>query len=664
MAMPATSSTTRERTNADALSAARVAGVVLRAALVALALLPVHGFLSAETALAARLAVLGLLAITLLRPEDGLLAGAPFFILAVPLARALDATQPMGEALLLAFLAGWLLHGIVRPGRPLAAAARRTVMPALILAAVVAASMMTLLFVNQVSEDYPWPFVGRVFRSLATDYLTGNGYPGLAPGALMLESIGLFAAVIALSRRRPALPIGVVRLLAVAGIALAILDIERFAGGCLRSATPLGALIENARHVRVSWLFADVNAAGSVHALTVLVALALAVRSRGVARLAWALSVPVVLAALWITGSKAALLAIPVAGLAVFISCGRIPSRAPRLAMRGLILVVLAILGLGIWFLPRVPYEDVFSGLRWRVDFWRAALRAFQSHPVFGVGVGQYYAVSGMYLDPGIVATYPHENAHNNLLQILAELGLAGLLPFMWLLAAAGRRVAAGIGKAADAAVAGLAAGVLAFLLTCLAGHPLIIRESAFPFWLALGLVVALAFESAPVDDNASVNPRRLWWIPITAVVACLAVSVPLRARWILDREADLSLATIGLAPVWSFDETGVRYRPMTGRGQFYVAGGTCVISMGLRLDPSRTVAATEIEVRVDDRPVKRVRVVRDSWREFRWSLAAVPGKRFRKIELRAVPASDVEVRTGRPATFDCPAAGGAKLGR
>ena len=67
---------------------------------------------------------------------------------------------------------------------------------------------------------------------------------------------------------------------------------------------------------------------------------------------------------------------------------------------------------------------------------WRLLAR----NPAFGVGIGQYYELSGdemLHLPVGRI--YIRQNAHNNFLQILAELGVVGFVCFGALLWMSGR---------------------------------------------------------------------------------------------------------------------------------------------------------------------------------------------------------------------------------
>ena len=69
------------------------------------------------------------------------------------------------------------------------------------------------------------------------------------------------------------------------------------------------------------------------------------------------------------------------------------------------------------------------------------------------------------------------KNPHNDLLRFAAELGLVGLGLFLWILAVAGCTVWRGLGASRDARLAGLAGGIIAFLVTSMVSNPLMVRE-------------------------------------------------------------------------------------------------------------------------------------------------------------------------------------------
>lgn len=64
-----------------------------------------------------------------------------------------------------------------------------------------------------------------------------------------------------------------------------------------------------------------------------------------------------------------------------------------------------------------------------RLAHWQAALNMANAHPVFGVGAGNYEAAYAAYSLPSWPRALGH--AHNEYLNILAEAGLVGLIPYV-----------------------------------------------------------------------------------------------------------------------------------------------------------------------------------------------------------------------------------------
>jgi O-antigen ligase len=636
---------------------------VARLLLAALLLLPVYAFVTAGVPLGAAPAiVVALFVLTLVRPENGLLACAGLLVLSGPLAAVVHCNPYMAEPLLLAFLAGWLLRETIRSQAPADHATRWLVTPALLLAAVVAASVLVQLMVQQVFVDYPWPFVRQVIAHLCSDYIVfGSRFPGLDRGAAMLEGIGLFVAATTLARRDRLVARRTIAMAAAAAAGVAALNVSRFAAICLRTGVPV---LVNLRTMRVSAAFADFNAAGSYLAMAFFLTLGLSVSARRVPRWVWIGSASLVLLAVWLTGSRAALIAVPAGGiLFAWFSreSWRSLSRGTMAAVvGGAVLVVL----LGAWFFPSVATGRNPFALQARVEMGEAALRMFRSHPVFGIGIGRFWEMSEDYISPEFGArivedrgrgpTAPRENAHNNYLQILAELGLVGVGPFLWLLAAIARQAWLAR-RSRDAMLAGLNAAVLTFLLTCLMGHPLLIREVAGAFWLVLGVVAAWSLALQPAAADSAERPGRRTRLLVAGAVVCLAISVPVRAHRSLGNDAPLEQAAIGVSG-WQFDDQGVRFRTMTGQAEFYVPGSACELHLPLRVDPGGRLAMVEMEIRVDGQPANRVRAVGDSWRELRMLMPTDSNRRFHKIELRTSPGVDT-VRLGKPELAACASA-------
>ncbi|MEW6398910.1 MAG: O-antigen ligase family protein [Bacillota bacterium] len=270
------------------------------------------------------------------------------------------------------------------------------------------------------------------------------------------------------------------------------------------------------------------------------------------------------------TGSRGALLAVPLA-LAVFLWLAPDRRRAARC-------LVLSVLGGALIFVALLLLQPAGRGLpvsaharslslagervitvggsaSWagRLQFWRSGVRAFLASPWVGLGARSYHQVATAYqLTPELFASY----LHNDYLQFLAELGLVGGGAVVAALAGTvqgvrrlGHRARARVGAPGEGATgtrrgvspvmtcagvgAGSAAGVSAIL-----AHSLVDLDLQFPavvllLFTLLGVMVRVA-PSAAVVYRASVPTVLRRWLPRalpTLLPLLLLVAVVLGVR-------------------------------------------------------------------------------------------------------------------------------------
>lgn len=102
-----------------------------------------------------------------------------------------------------------------------------------------------------------------------------------------------------------------------------------------------------------------------------------------------------------------------------------------------------------------------------RAAVWESAWRMFAAHPVLGVGPDAFSQELGRFKTEGFVRAYGEAgvqaHAHNDFLQALSAAGLPGLAAYLWLLAAAWRRLRQALRDPAQrAGSAAAGAGLLA----------------------------------------------------------------------------------------------------------------------------------------------------------------------------------------------------------
>ncbi len=101
-----------------------------------------------------------------------------------------------------------------------------------------------------------------------------------------------------------------------------------------------------------------------------------------------------------------------------------------------------------------------------RLNFWRAGLEIFLDHPLFGTGAGTFGSVHPAYQRD---VRYYARDPHSLYIQTMTEMGIAGLVPLVALLASIGmiwrRTLQTARGKDEFPLIAGIGLGLVAFFL-------------------------------------------------------------------------------------------------------------------------------------------------------------------------------------------------------
>jgi O-antigen ligase len=181
----------------------------------------------------------------------------------------------------------------------------------------------------------------------------------------------------------------------------------------------------------------DPNDFGLVLALSVPLTLYLALRERRPWRWIYLGMVPIVLAAVLLTASRASLIATFVAFTFAFFTW-----RASDRTFRVVSLALMAALALSlVRFAPApqrkrlatIPNEITRGTLHDRTRIWRTGLKVLKQHPILGVGSGAYPEAVEPWLGRPMVAGFQYV-AHNTFLSVLVECGIVGFTIYALLL--------------------------------------------------------------------------------------------------------------------------------------------------------------------------------------------------------------------------------------
>jgi hypothetical protein len=402
------------------------------------------------------------------------------------------------------------------------------------------------------------------------------------------------------------------------------LSIEAVVTAAARTGDALAALPQLLMSVRLS-LETDWNAAASLFVLAGISGAGLW-WTRGYPRVAICLLVLLVAAGLWITGSR---IAIVLAALVMAAALAWLVARNSQYKRALGFGAVVLIMAMGAWFTARYPEgrnDKPGDTLRSRLVLMKAGMRMVEEAPIFGIGIDGFYAASGRLAEPvpGIPDVTP-ENAHNNFVQVLAEQGIAGVAVMLWWL---GVILVSGV-RAQRRQPAPLRAALLLGIVTCigtwLTGHPLLVPEFAFVFWLYAGTLTALTPEP---------RSRGMNWL-LGILLVGLIVSVPVRAA-ALRTTANLEYRGHGVS-IWHHDDTQ-RYRNAGATFALFLPATGKPVDLPIRRSPGSSSPLT-VTIRLGDRVLNRVTVESDAWQTI---VVVVPEgpRRYERVDFSVEPPS------------------------
>jgi O-Antigen ligase len=608
------------------LSGFKLAGSLLLAAAL---LVPLTSALTAEIVPLYQKAIpLLVLGMVLWRPAVGLLATAAFAplggLLAPPTA---GPPARLAEAVALAFLSGWLISRVVKRGKgPVEDVSR----PALLFALAVLTSAIVGLGALWSATSDSWPLVMRAGAFVGHTYLLpSDDFPDIKATALLLEGVGLMVATVIVCSEERDQSSGLLIMTVAIGLGLAGLNVAALVLDVLNAR--LGALVL----LRVTEQVPDFNAAGSY--LVMILPLAVALTWRQPKRYLPLAAGTLVLVAIWLTGSRAAIaVAILVSAAAALWRMPRerfAPLRRPLVALTAALLIV----GFTLLVASQLVVREISASraLDVRRDFLVTSLRMIGTHPLFGIGIGRYYQSSGSYMPPRLRQIYSMENAHNNFLQVAAELGIVGLALFLWPLGTALRRNWKAIQARPNEGMPGaLFAGLIGFLVTALVGHPLLVPEVAYPFWIMLGVAAGIGRPRA-AETSRSMSPPRVSLLAALIIVGSAPFRITSGAHAL-----DLSSVTYGLdLPERSL--AGTEFRRIRDTATFFVPRTARAVELPLSIANGSPDASLEVELSLDGHLADRVRVS-GSWTNVRMFIPrAEHGPSFHQLSVR--PACERE---------------------
>ena len=150
-----------------------------------------------------------------------------------------------------------------------------------------------------------------------------------------------------------------------------------------------------------------------------------------------------------------------------------------NLEKRGIIFLFGLLVIIGLIFITRTAtqkqhLQPIFSAVM-RLNYWKETLKIIRTAPLTGVGLGNFNLMQSRY-------------AHNSYLQVWAEMGILGIVSFLWLVIVAFKSAVKNIDSSNKKLITGLITANVVFLIHNLVDFSFFLPEVALIWWAILGL--------------------------------------------------------------------------------------------------------------------------------------------------------------------------------
>jgi len=230
------------------------------------------------------------------------------------------------------------------------------------------------------------------------------------------------------------------------------------------------------------------------------------------------------------------------------------------------------------------------SSIKRRMAIWKFTGMMIKDHPLLGMGIGTFKYNSLKYQAQFFSqgenrALYPHgfaDKAHNEYLQLWAELGIIGLGIFLWLMVSYFNYGIKFLKKIKDnykqGIIIGLMGAIVAVLVDGIFGFPLHLPATIVLFWLVLALTIttikidAYAGENKILKKNTDpisrFKPLLYILIILLTFFLCITVTRPFIARTYL-YYANKEIKDENWNKAIKMDEEALKWDPYLGQAYY-----------------------------------------------------------------------------------------------